>query len=231
MNRLGFVGSEIKTLIDSIRVQPEVCIKSVYSHLAESDSVRSTFTQKQIDLFETISTEIISNFSYPIDRHILNSAGIQYYTESQFEMVRLGIGMYGGNGNNNLRSSMSWLSAISQLKEIHPQNSIGYNRSFTAAKKMTIAVIPVGYADGFKRILGNGNGGVFIQNKYCPTVGAVCMDMIMVDVTTLNLKEGDPVEIIGDNQTIVDFAKKVNTIPHEVMTSFSQRVHRMYIDQ
>jgi alanine racemase len=126
---------------------------------------------------------------------------------------------------------MSWLSAVSQLKEIQPNNSIGYNRSFISRKKMTIAIIPVGYADGFKRILGNGNGGVFIQNKYCPTVGNVCMDMIMVDVTSLKIKEGERVEIIGENQTILDFSEKANTIPHEVMTSFSQRVHRVYIDQ
>ena len=231
MNRLGFVNSEVKALIDLIKTQPEVIVKSVYSHLAESDVVNSEFTRNQIHLFETISAEIINNFSYSIDRHILNSEGIQNYPESQFEMVRLGIGMYGVNGNKNLRSAISWLSAVSQLKEIFPTNSVGYNRGFTANKKMKIAIIPVGYADGFKRTLGQGIGGVFIQNQYCPTVGNVCMDMIMVNVTNVVLEDGEHVEIIGENQTVLDFAKKATTIPYEVLTSFSQRVHRMYIDQ
>lgn len=231
MNRLGFVASEIKTLIESIKVQPEVSVKSIYSHLVESDVLHSEFTQKQINLFEAISTEITDNFPYQIDRHILNSEGIKNYTESQFEMVRLGIGIYGGNGTKQLRPAISWLSTVSQLKEIQPHSSIGYNRSFISEKKRTIAIIPVGYADGFKRLLGNGNGGVFIQNNYCPTLGNVCMDMIMVDVTGLKIEEGEPVEIIGKNQTILDFAQKSKTIPYEIMTSFSQRLHRMYVDQ
>ncbi|MEJ6775805.1 MAG: alanine racemase [Crocinitomicaceae bacterium] len=231
MNRLGFTKSDIKALIDLIKTQPEVVIKSIYSHLAESELALSEFTRKQIALFEKISTEISSNFSYQIDRHILNSEGIHNYTESQFDMVRLGIGMYGVNGNKNLRPAVSWLSAISQLKEIHPYDYVGYSRGFIAEKKMEIAIIPVGYADGFKRTLGQGNGGVFIQNHYCPTVGNVCMDMIMVNVTNLQLEEGERVEIIGEHQTILDFAQKAKTISYEVMTSFSQRVHRVYIGQ
>lgn len=231
MNRLGFTKTDIKTLIDLLKGQPEVQVKSIYSHLAESDVVDSDFTAQQIEVFTIISNEIIVNFPYQIDRHLLNSAGIQNYTHAEFEMVRLGIGMYGVNGNENLRQALSWFSAISQIKAIEPNDSVGYSRSFIAKNKMEIAIIPVGYADGFKRSLGQGNGGVFIQDNYCPTVGNVCMDMIMVDVSNLNFEEGERVEIIGEHQSILDFALKAKTISYEVMTSFSQRVHRIYTDQ
>lgn len=231
MNRLGFPKQDIKSLIDLLKTQPEVQVKSIYSHLAESDVLASEFTAHQVEVFTIISNEIIANFPYQIDRHLLNSAGIQNYTHAEFEMVRLGIGMYGVNGNENLRPAISWFSAISQIKAIQPNESVGYNRSFIAEDKMEIAIIPVGYADGFKRTLGQGNGGVFIQDKYCPTVGNVCMDMIMVDVTALNFEEGERVEIIGEHQSILEFALKAKTISYEVMTSFSQRVHRIYTDQ
>ncbi len=231
MNRLGFTRNELSKLVDLIKGQPEVFVKSIYSHLAESDIVDSAFTAEQIRLFTTLASEVSNHFAYVIDRHILNSEGIKNYTNAQFEMVRLGIGMYGVNGNEHLRPAISWFSSISQLKEVNPGESVGYSRSFMAKEKTTIAIIPVGYADGFKRILGQGNGGVYIQNQFCPTVGNVCMDMIMVDVSRLNVIEGERVEIIGKHQSVLDFAKKANTISYEVMTSFSQRVHRIYIDQ
>lgn len=230
MNRLGFDKSNIQELIDIIKTQPEVIIKSIYSHLAESNIVNSIFTKKQINSFNDISMFIMNNFSYKIDRHILNSEGIKNYTGAQFEMVRIGIGMYGVCGSENIQPAITWLSSISQIKRVSPSESIGYNRGFVAKKNMTIAIIPVGYADGFKRILGRGNGGVFIQNKFCPTLGEVCMDMIMVDITGVDVKEGETVEIIGKNQTINSFSQKANTIPYEIMTSFSQRLHRIYID-
>ena len=230
MNRLGFDKSNIQELIDIIKTQPEVIIKSIYSHLAESNIVDSIFTEKQINSFNNISMFIMNNFSYKIDRHILNSEGVKNYSKAQFEMVRLGIGMYGVCGSENMQPAIAWLSSISQIKKITPSESIGYNRTFVAKKNMTIAIIPVGYADGFKRILGRGNGGVFIQNKYCPTLGEVCMDMIIVDITGIDIEEGETVEIIGKNQTINSFSKKASTIPYEIMTSFSQRLHRIYID-
>ncbi|MCH2229001.1 MAG: alanine racemase [Crocinitomicaceae bacterium] len=231
MNRLGFTTQEIEKLINLLSAQPELKVKSVYSHLAESDNIDSAFTKHQIEQFEIISDQIINNLPYDVDRHILNSEGIQNYTSAQFDMVRLGIGMFGVNGNTNLRSSISWISSISQIKSIEPGDSVGYSRSFIAFEQMKIAIIPVGYADGFKRSLGNGKGGVYINNKYCPTLGNVCMDMIMVNVTKVDTEEGDYVEIIGENQSVLQFADNAQTIPYEIMTSFSQRVHRVYVDQ
>jgi alanine racemase len=172
--------------------------------------------------------------NYPIFRHVLNSEGISNYQEVQYEMVRLGIGMYGISSNpqikRKLKPVLSWVSAISQVKTIQKGDSVGYNRTFVAKEPGKIAVIPVGYADGFRRSLSNGKGGVFIKGQFCPTLGRVCMDMIMVDVTGLAVQEGDRVEIIGEHQPIEKLAQLMDTIPYEVMTGISKRVHRVYLE-
>ena len=129
-----------------------------------------------------------------------------------------------------MRSALRWESSISQIKSVKVGESVGYSRTFKATKATTIAIIPVGYADGFKRSLGNGKGGVYINNLFCPTVGRVCMDMIMVDIQRLKVEEGACVEIIGNNQSIEALAEKMQTIPYELMTSISKRVHRVYIE-
>jgi len=231
MNRLGFVEKDIPALIDLVKSQPEIYIKSIYSHLAEADVKNSAYTEQQINHFDKISSEIQSNFSHAIIRHILNSEGIHNYTHAQFDMVRLGIGMYGVLGNDRLRSAINWYSTVSQIKLVNQGNSVGYGRTFITDKDIKIAIVPLGYADGFRRALGQGVGGVFIGENYCPTVGNVCMDMIMVDVTSIDVKPGDKVEIIGRNQTMLDLAEKLKTIPYEIMTAFSSRMHRVFIDQ
>lgn len=231
MNRLGFVESDIPALVDLVKSQPETYIKSIYSHLAEADVKNSAYTEQQINQFDILSKEIQSNFNHSIIRHILNSEGIHNYTYAQFDMVRLGIGMYGVLGNDTLRSAINWYSTISQVKNVKKGNSVGYGRTFITEEDIKIAIIPVGYADGFRRALGQGIGGVFIGENYCPTVGNVCMDMIMVDITAIDAKPGDKVEIIGRNQTMLDIAQKLNTIPYEIMTAFSARMHRVFIDQ
>ncbi|MEJ6582592.1 MAG: alanine racemase [Crocinitomicaceae bacterium] len=231
MNRLGFAKKEISVLIDLVKSQPEIYIKSIYSHLAEADVTNSAYTEQQINLFDSVSSDIQSNFNTKIIRHLLNSEGIHNYTYAQFDMVRLGIGMYGVLGKDTLRSAIKWFSTISQVKLIEKGSSIGYGRSFITETVMKIAVIPLGYADGYRRMLGQGIGGVFINEQYCPTVGNVCMDMIMVDVSNVDVKPGSQVEIIGNNISMLDMAKKLNTIPYEIMTSFSARMHRVFIDQ
>jgi len=235
MKRLGFEVGEIESLCAQLRAQPEVHVKSVYSHLADADNRRDKrFTEHQIKHFHQASQLLARHLNYHFDRHILNSEGAANFPNAQFEMVRLGIGMYGISGNSTfakkLQPALRWCSAISQVKQIHKGESVGYSRSFIATEPLTIAVIPVGYADGFRRSLGNGKGGVYIHETFCPTVGRVCMDMIMVDVSGLHVKEGDLVEIIGKKQNIVQFAAAVETIPYEVMTSISKRVHRVYLD-
>jgi alanine racemase len=231
MNRLGFAKKEISVLIDLVKSQPEIYIKSIYSHLAEADVTNSAYTEQQINLFDSVSSDIQSNFNTKIIRHLLNSEGIHNYTYAQFDMVRLGIGMYGVLGKDTLRSAIKWFSTISQVKLIEKGSSVGYGRSFITETDMKIAVIPLGYADGYRRMLGQGIGGVFINEQYCPTVGNVCMDMIMVDVSNVDVKPGNQVEIIGNNISMLDMAKKLNTIPYEIMTSFSARMHRVFIDQ
>jgi alanine racemase len=234
MNRLGFGESEMNALIQKVQSQPEIFVKSVYSHLAESDVADSSFTQEQITRFEKLSNRLIEELPHSPIRHILNSEGISNYAHAQFDMVRLGIGMYGHSSNSEtakqLKPAINWYSSVSQVKHLKKGDTVGYGRTFTADRDMKVAVVPVGYADGFRRNLSQGKGGVYIRGHYCPTVGNVCMDMIMVDVSEMDVHEKDAVEIIGEHQTIEELALKMGTIPYEVMTHFSPRIHRVYLD-
>ena len=231
MNRLGFSESDVNALMGIIKGQPEIAVKSVYSHLAESDSSASEFTLFQISEFKRLSQIIEDKLPYSFMRHLLNSDGIQNYPQGQYDMVRLGIGMYGVTENRNLRPAISWASSVSQIKKVAKGASVGYGRSYIAEKDITVAIIPVGYADGLRRALGNGKGGVYIGECYCSIIGNVCMDMVMVDISQANVKEGDLVEIIGEHQTMESIAQNSNTIPYEIMTGFSKRVPRVYLDQ
>lgn len=235
MNRLGFETTDVQKLIEYIQAQPEVKIESVYSHLADADNRKDLqFTKNQISKFKLVCQELQQHFqNFYI--HLLNSEGIVNYSSSQFDMVRVGIGMYGISKapeiSKKLLPVLKWKSVVSQIKVISKGESVGYSCSFVADKSYTIAIIPLGYADGFKRSLSNGNGGVFIQGNYCPTVGRVCMDMIMVDISNIYAEVGEEVEIIGENQQIGQLAEKLDTIPYEIMTSISNRVHRVYIEE
>ena len=236
MKRLGFEMTDIPKVCDMLKVQPEVYVKSVYSHLADSDNRRDKrFTEHQIAHFKNAVSYIENRLNYQFLSHLLNSEGISNYPDAQFDMVRVGIGMYGLSTNPVIKRKLvpvvSWYSAISQFKTIKKGESVGYSRTFIAKEEMKIAIIPVGYADGFRRSLSNGKGSVYINGKACETVGRVCMDMIMVDVSKSKAIEGDLVEIIGPHQTIEKFAEANNTIPYEVLTSISKRVHRVYSEE
>ncbi len=237
MKRLGFELHEITRVCEIIKAQPEIHLQSVYSHLSDADNRRDKrFTAHQIQQFNQAIHILSQHITHAFDKHILNSEGVANYPEAHYDMVRIGIGMYGISSNSlfkqKLRPILRWNSSISQLKSVKKGESIGYNRSFIAEKETKIAIIPVGYADGFKRNLGNGKGGVIIHGTYCHTVGRVCMDMIMVDVTKLTLKEGDSVSIIDESkQTIEKFAENSGTIPYEILTSISKRVHRIYFEE
>jgi alanine racemase len=236
MKRLGFEMTDIPKVCDMLQAQPEVYVKSVYSHLADSDNRRDKrFTEHQIAHFKNAVTYIENRLNYYFLSHLLNSEGISNYPDAQFDMVRVGIGMYGLSTNPVIKRKLvpvvSWYSAISQIKTIKKGESVGYSRTFIAKEEMKIAIIPVGYADGFRRSLSNGKGSVYINGKASATVGRVCMDMIMVDVSKLKANEGDLVEIIGPHQTIEKFAEANDTIPYEVLTSISKRVHRVYSEE
>jgi alanine racemase len=235
MKRLGFYADEVQHLIEVLSAQPEVRVKSVYSHLAEADEDTSVFTHNQIAQFEEICHQFESFLSYPFLRHILNSEGIAHYPNAQFDMVRIGIGLFGLSSNRSfeqrLKPVIHWTSSISQVKTIRPGESVGYGRSFIASKEMRVAIIPIGYADGFKRNLSNGVGAVFIEDKRCPVVGRVCMDMIIVDLGDVKIEANTKVEIIGKNQGLTAFANDCQTIPYEILTSISPRVHRSYFEE
>jgi alanine racemase len=149
-------------------------------------------------------------------------------------MVRIGLGMFGLTSSTtlNLEPVLAWKSLISQIKKVQAGESVGYSRSFVAAQETTIAILPLGYADGFPRCLSNGQGRVKIKGVWCPTVGRICMDMLMLDVTSLpSVQEGDDAVIFDDVPSILDLAEKMNTIPYELMTGVSDRVHRVYIHE
>lgn len=232
MSRLGFVENEIDNLISIIASQPEVHVKSVFSHLAASDDVKhDDFTLQQINLLDSISQKLEESLDYKFIKHILNSAGIERFPEHQMGMVRLGIGIYGQSAVlKNLEVVGRLKTIISQVKRIKKGTSIGYSRSDFAEKDMTIGILPIGYADGFKRNLSNGNGHVFINGKLAPVIGKVCMDMTIIDLSEIDAKEGDEVEIFGANRPIADLAKEMDTISYEVMTSISERVVRVYLE-
>lgn len=235
MNRLGFLESQTQELIAVLKSQPEVYVKTIFSHLSSADKVsEEEFTLAQIALFDKVSEQIKSEFPYHIDKHILNTAGIENYANYQFDMVRLGIGLYGigASGiNNDIKPISELKSIIIQIKQIKKGDSVGYGRNFIADKEMTIGIVPIGYADGFRRSLGNGTCSVLVNGKEAKTVGNICMDLCMVDVTNLNCKEGDEVEVFGKNNSIYKLADAMNTIPYEVLTSISHRVNRIFITE
>lgn len=234
MNRLGFTADKIKELIRTVKSHPEIRIRTVYSHLATSDTLDSPFVLEQVNRFEKLSEMIQEKIPYHFERHLLNSEGILNYSQYHYDMVRVGIGMYGFSNSTehraHLKDVIHWYSAVSQVRKINAHETVGYGRAGISQKDTRIAVIPVGYADGFRRSLSKGAGGVFIHDTWCPVLGNVCMDMIMVDIGDLQVSAGDRVEIIGDNQPLMKFAKAVNTIPYEVLTGISKRVHRVYIE-
>ncbi len=230
MNRLGFLPEDMNRLIKMINSSPRLKVDSVFSHLAGSDdAVHDDFTKMQAEIFIKCCERIEEGLGYSFIKHILNSAGIERFPEYQFDMVRLGIGMYGiSASNNDLQNVGTLKSYVSQLKEVKKGDSIGYNRRGQAQSNINIAIVPVGYADGLNRRLSNGVGRVVINNQQAPIIGNICMDMCMVDVSNLSVKEGDEVEIFGSNYTINDIAEALNTIPYEVLTSISRRVKRVY---
>lgn len=232
LNRLGFSQKDIPSLISTLNKQQYVETVSIFSHIAASEDLNERdFTLQQINLFQDISSELISKLNNTPFQHMLNTSGIlNYAEEAQFDMVRLGIGLYGfGNSEketSQLKNVLSLTSVISQVHTINKGESVGYNRAFKAAETIKTATIPIGHADGISRQLGNGVGYVYIQNEIAPIVGNVCMDMIMVDVTNIKCNEGDQVVIYKNQQHMEDLAKKSNTIPYELLTVISQRINR-----
>lgn len=236
MRRLGFDEKDMNELVVRLKNNRNLKISSVFSHLAASDNpAHDDFTRQQIKLFSKMSEHITTHFDYKIMRHILNSSGISRFQDAQFDMVRLGIGLYGIGCDSNeqklLQNVSTLKTSISQIKNVPAMASVGYNRNAIAKQDMQIATIPIGYADGLSRKLSNGKGAVIINGKPAPVVGNVCMDMCMIDITGINAKEGDEVIVFGDSQSISQLAKNLDTIPYEVLTNVSRRVKRVYYQE
>ena len=235
MNRLGFSSSvEVSELVNFISERDTMYIRSAFTHLAVSeDASKDSFTNQQFDLFMEFSRLITSRFNYNILLHILNSAGIERFPHMQLDMVRLGIGLYGASTGHaeQLKNVATLKTTISQIKTVLPGETVGYGRNYTAGKVTRIAVIPIGYADGYSRRLGHGVGRVLLHGKKAPVVGTVCMDMCMVDVTDIECMEDDPVILFGEGQSVGEIAGLMGTIPYEVLTTVGQRVKRVYFEE
>ena len=233
MHRLGFKDFELDELIEKLNSM-NVKVQSIFSHLSSSDMPEEKeFTLNQLKTFEKKSSYLIDKLCYQPIRHILNSSGITNYTDYQYNMVRIGIGMIGETSNpeikKQLQHSVSFKTVISQISEVKIGESVGYSRRFKAEHDTKIATIPVGYADGIPRLIGNKVGNVGINNQLCSIVGSICMDMMMIDVDNVVAKEGDSVTIFNSNPTLEEFSKYCGTITYEVLTSISPRVKRIYI--
>lgn len=231
MHRLGFMPEDIDSLVNKIRNQEFVKVVSVFSHLAASeDPSHDNFTHQQVDVFLKTAARINEATGYPFLRHILNSSGIVRFPQYQFDMVRPGIGMYGvGHFEGlDLKTTGRFLTRISQVKNIKAGEPVGYGCADVSDKDRTIAILPVGYADGFSRKLGNKKGNLFIKGSRVPIIGNVCMDMCMADITGLDILTGDEAEIFGEKIPIEEIAAICETIPYEILTSIPRRVKRVF---
>lgn len=232
MNRLGFSEDEIPELLNFINKSNKIYVKSVFSHLVGSgDKHFDDFTMKQINDFNDITEKMKHNLKYPFLKHILNSAGIERFYKYQFDMVRLGIGLYGISSvdNSNLQNISTLKTKIIQINKVKANETVGYNRAGKLKKDSLIATIPIGYADGLNRLLSNRIGRVRVNNKIAPIIGNICMDLTMIDITGIEAKEGDEVIIFDKKNSISKLAQLQNTIPYEILTSISQRVKRIYV--
>ncbi len=233
MHRLGFLPEDLQKLIYALKNNPRLKVASVFSHLAASDEViHDAFTKEQRTMFSRICDQLKDALGYPFLRHICNTSATSRFPEARMDMVRLGIGLYGVSGDQHiqplLRHVSTFRSIISQIKTVEAGKTIGYGRAEKVKQKMTIAIIPVGYADGLDRRLGNHHGMVLIAGQKASLVGHISMDMCAADITDLQAKEGDEVIVFGKELPVTMIAKQAGTIPYEIFTSVSQRVKRIF---
>lgn len=233
MHRAGFDTDDLPLLADILKNQEYVTVKSIFSHLAaadESTPEMDAFTEEQIEMFDRNSSFLKEKLGYPIIRHILNTAGIERFSSHCFDMVRLGIGLWGVNccNSDKLQNVCSLSTRIMQVKLVKAGETVGYNRKGIVETDKLVALLPLGYADGIDRRLGNGRGSVFVNGVKVPIIGNICMDLMMIDVTGLDVNVGDKVVIFNDKQGLADIASILGTIPYEVLTSIASRVRRVY---
>jgi alanine racemase len=233
MHRLGFEKKDIPELLQILKDNPKIHVESIFSHFAAADDLEEDkFTKHQAELFLECYQSIVDQLGYSPLKHISNSAAISRFPEYQFDMVRIGIGLYGINKYmyaGKLENVATLRTIISQIKQIQTSDTVGYNRKWKADKDSVIATIPIGYADGFPRAGGNGNAKVLINGKLANVIGNVCMDMCMVDITNIPAKEGDTVIVFGKDLPLSQLSKSLGMIEYELLTGISQRVKRIFI--
>jgi len=233
MHRLGFVQNDIAALCKELKADTTFKIQSVFSHLAASDSAEhDAFTQQQAASFIKSCALLQKEISYPFTRHIANTSAIHRHKNLQFDMVRLGIGLYGVDAHiqKQLKNVTTLKTTISQIKKVKAGESVGYSRKGTLDHDALIATVRIGYADGYPRLLSNAVGKMLVNGEQVPVIGNVCMDMTMLDVTDTGAKEGDEVIVFGEGLPVSLLAKWAQTIPYEILTGISQRVKRVYFD-
>lgn len=236
MHRLGFERRDIGKLVKELKANKRIKIKSVFSHLSSSDNpANDDFTKSQFHLFNSIVSRLKSGITYPFLCHISNTAAISRFPGLQMDMVRLGIGMYGIESDINLKGKLKIVNqlttTVSQIKKVKAGEVVGYGRNEVKEDK-TIATVRIGYADGYPRILGNGKGKMIVNGKTAPTVGNICMDMTMLDISDIpNLSEGDEVMVFGNKLPVQKVASWAKTIPYEIFTGISPRVRRVYFEE
>jgi alanine racemase len=235
MHRLGFAASEVRDVAELLRGSSFV-VASVFSHLAASeDGDSDAFTQKQMNVFSEAASALEEGLGYNVLKHIENTGGILRFGDARFDMVRLGIGLYGVDPRGEIGAGLEpvtrWVSTISQVQRVKSGEGVGYGMHGVSDRDREIAVIAAGYADGLWRADGQSRSGVWVKGVEAPFVGNICMDMAMVDVTGLGCVAGDEVELFGAHLRVETVASRRGTIPYEVLTSVSQRVARVYLEE
>jgi len=229
MNRYGFNLEEKDTLASKLKEFPHLKIESICSHLIVADNkLKDDFTQKQFQKFDIFCNLFSKKLNVKVERHILNTAGVLRFPNQQKELVRIGIGLYGIGEDENLIAVGKLVSNIAQIRILKKEETVGYDASFVAKTEMKIAVIPLGYADGINRKLGSKKGKVLINNTLVPIIGKISMDSFMVDISRINAKEGDLVTVFGQENSVTEIAKNLNTIPYEILATLNRRIKRVY---
>ena len=236
MHRLGFEQSDMPQLKKYLTQLTRLKIQTVFSHLVGSDNAfLDDFTINQATVFNDCCQQLQQVISYPFIRHLSNTSAIMRHGNLQYDMVRLGIGLYGVDSNSNMQAQLlnvtTLKTSVAQIRIVKAGESVGYNRSGVVTKDTKVATVRIGYADGYPRILGNGNGKMWVQGKLAPIIGNICMDMTMLDVTGIDIEEGDAVTVFGKDLPVQDVAKWAHTITYEILAGISQRVKRVYFEE
>lgn len=236
MHRMGIEEKDLETMLAALQKEPRCRLNSVFTHLATADMPEmDTYTLQQLQTYKRLSQKVTEAFPYKVLRHCLNTAGIFRFPEYRFDMVRLGIGLYGVGTDEKMQAHLETVSTlktvISQIRTIPAGDAVGYGRRFVAERETKVGVIGIGYADGLNRHLGNGKGKVWVKGKRVPIIGSICMDMCMIDLTDTDAVEKDEVIVFGPQNPISILADTLDTIPYEILTGISQRVKRVYYQE